>query len=725
MGTIDMQTMDTTTSNQAQAFSIAASGRAFKILSDGLYSDKIAAVIRELSCNASDSHVCANKADTPFEVHLPTVDEPFFQVRDFGIGLSDADIYEVYTKYFCSTKIGNHALIGHLGLGSKSPFSLVREFEVHSTFNGEMRIYRMYFDASDTPRIKLMFNMSTTGENGVIVKFDVAMDQIQLYKDKAIRIFNWFKTTPIVYENGNIVTIDNKTKLINNTGWGLDSDALVNNQALAIMGNVAYPLDPSSVKNLVGDDFYLLRLPIVIRFDLGELEVAASREGIGYDDRTFINILAKVHKIAAEMYKSTFDQINNAKSKYFAHLIYNEIFGINSLYGRSLRNVMQTKEFKWGETKINVGYVVADLSQIYHSTLSTSANALSGLKRILPEDPGTVHRIKRANYAHFEQQCSREQVIVFDDATTAGMNRVKYWLKSNKKKFQVTICGKPTMGFTWDNVADKLGNPPVIWTSKLPKPPKAPKVAKEARPVTVALYDDSYIRVRRRKTENIVLDPTKGGFYVNYSSKRFVDKDNRTVDMADVRSYALGLGLIRRDTKIYVAKGQAYNKLKKLSNWIDFVDHIKGKTIELVNGITDEANNLATRTYFNSVKHKIGPQNLSRYLWDIRDTESIMKHALEMYAGFEAASQRITDGTNVSNVASLARELNIPMPKGIHDPEIDVMIKMVRERYPLLSMIPHEHWNGNFKHVNHYINLTDTAWLFFELSAPPPPVEED
>ena len=38
-------------------FSIEASAKAFFILSDGLYSNKIKAVVRELSTNAYDSHV--------------------------------------------------------------------------------------------------------------------------------------------------------------------------------------------------------------------------------------------------------------------------------------------------------------------------------------------------------------------------------------------------------------------------------------------------------------------------------------------------------------------------------------------------------------------------------------------------------------------------------------------------------------------------------------------
>jgi hypothetical protein len=40
-------------------FTIKATPKAFSILSDGLYSDPKLAIVRELGCNAYDSHVAA------------------------------------------------------------------------------------------------------------------------------------------------------------------------------------------------------------------------------------------------------------------------------------------------------------------------------------------------------------------------------------------------------------------------------------------------------------------------------------------------------------------------------------------------------------------------------------------------------------------------------------------------------------------------------------------
>ena len=73
-----------TNSIEISDFKIKNSAAAFAVLSSSIYSNKIRAIIRELSCNAYDSHVAAGKADIPFHIHLPSTFECYFSIRDFG-----------------------------------------------------------------------------------------------------------------------------------------------------------------------------------------------------------------------------------------------------------------------------------------------------------------------------------------------------------------------------------------------------------------------------------------------------------------------------------------------------------------------------------------------------------------------------------------------------------------------------------------------------------------
>ena len=125
-------------------YTIEATAKAFSILSDGLYANKIKAVVRELSTNAYDSHIDAGKPDVPFEVHLPNSMEPHFSIRDFGTGLSHEDCMNLYTTYFRSNRTDSNKAVGCMGLGSKSPFAYNDSFTVESFFNGKHRTYNAY-----------------------------------------------------------------------------------------------------------------------------------------------------------------------------------------------------------------------------------------------------------------------------------------------------------------------------------------------------------------------------------------------------------------------------------------------------------------------------------------------------------------------------------------------------------------------------------------------------
>ena len=163
-------------------YTIEASAKAFSILSDGLYSNKIRAVIRELSTNAYDAHVEAGKSKVPFNVTMPDRFNPQFAIRDFGTGLSHEDCMNLYTTYFGSTKTNTNDAVGCLGLGSKSPFAYTDSFIVTSYHNGKVRVYNSFKDEHNKPVFALMSEDDTTEANGLHVLFSVYTDDIEEFK---------------------------------------------------------------------------------------------------------------------------------------------------------------------------------------------------------------------------------------------------------------------------------------------------------------------------------------------------------------------------------------------------------------------------------------------------------------------------------------------------------------------------------------------------------------
>ena len=181
-------------------FGIKESGLShiFNVLRNQLYSDKVLAVIREYSCNAVDAHVEVGKAEVPIKVTLPTQMTPEFKVRDFGRGLTETEIAEIYAMYGESTKRGSNEQIGQLGLGCKSAFAYGDNFIINSFMDGTKTTYNAFIDPSDIGQISIMGREKTNEKSGVEIVIPVKSDDFQEFYDKAVTLFKHFKVVPDV-----------------------------------------------------------------------------------------------------------------------------------------------------------------------------------------------------------------------------------------------------------------------------------------------------------------------------------------------------------------------------------------------------------------------------------------------------------------------------------------------------------------------------------------------
>lgn len=104
-----------------------------------MYSDPIKATVREVISNALDATNSAKKAGVdvpPVEIHSPSYLNPYFVVKDHGIGMTPKIVKEVFAAYGGSTKEGDSEQTGEHGLGAKSPLSYVSEFFFETTRDG-------------------------------------------------------------------------------------------------------------------------------------------------------------------------------------------------------------------------------------------------------------------------------------------------------------------------------------------------------------------------------------------------------------------------------------------------------------------------------------------------------------------------------------------------------------------------------------------------------------
>jgi HSP90 family molecular chaperone len=159
---------------EVSTFSIKANAKAFRILIDGLYSDKPRAIVREIASNALDSHIMAGCPEKPFDCHLPNRLEPYFSIRDYGVSLSHDLVMRLYTTVFESTKEDSNSQVGRFGLGSKTPFAYTEAYTVTAYLDGEARMYNAFIDSNGVPSIALLVQEPTTEPNGIEVSFPVS-----------------------------------------------------------------------------------------------------------------------------------------------------------------------------------------------------------------------------------------------------------------------------------------------------------------------------------------------------------------------------------------------------------------------------------------------------------------------------------------------------------------------------------------------------------------------
>lgn len=311
-------------SNTSSSFSIAMNGKAFRVLSSTLYQNKIGSIVREISCNAVDGHTMAAKKDVPFEIHLPDMFEPWFSVRDFGVGMDRATIQNVFTKYFESTKDQSNDAIGAFGLGAKTPFSYTDQFTVTSITNGEKVVYSAYI-LNDLPQIDEMHSEPTALPQGVEIKISVKKEDYSKFKDEVVKQLRYFKVKPKIV-NGS-VNWPVATPISSTDSFTLYKGEYGNRGIVILQGDVGYDLQHGNMKDIDGEISTFIQqinnnYKLVIDFPIGKIGVTASREGVEYDTKTVANIVDRLNLIRSIMGKEVNDKIAECTTNFQRNTVY-------------------------------------------------------------------------------------------------------------------------------------------------------------------------------------------------------------------------------------------------------------------------------------------------------------------------------------------------------------------------------------------------------------------
>lgn len=261
-----------------------------------LYKDNELAVIRENFTNGVDAHVRAGVRDVPVQITLPTWDKPNYVVTDFGVGMTEDDLLDVYSQYGESSKLETNEEAGGFGIGAKSGLAIASQFTVVSVKDG-MKSVGLITKGSGLPEINVLSNQPTDEAPGTVVSIPVK--DIYAFNAKAHEFFRYVdpstvlvdgETPKYALDEAEVVTSPKYPDFkayakLNAYSWNSGSSYL-------IMGNVPYLIPEDDIKLALGKQHnsdvnkHIMRMTKYFMVPIGSVDLTPNRESLMYTDKT-------------------------------------------------------------------------------------------------------------------------------------------------------------------------------------------------------------------------------------------------------------------------------------------------------------------------------------------------------------------------------------------------------------------------------------------------------
>lgn len=508
---------------ETAAFQIAASGKAFKGLIDGLYSRKIEAAVRELATNALDAHIAAGNPE-PFYVHLPKAFEPTFYIRDYGTGMPHELVMRRYSTMFDSTKDGANSAdndinpdeqVGMLGLGSKSFFAYTDSCTLTIFMDGEARFYSVYMGADGVPQIAFAGKQPSDELTGVKVEFPVKTKDCTEFENAAVRVFKGFPYMPDGFGETIREKIECEPMQVGTFWKAYHKDYLPKGGYWARQGCVLYPIDLASIDErateqektywdhhaleyrtkvihtLSGDfaDYATLEATVVIDFPIGSLDFDLGRERLAYNDRTIIALRKRWDEMIEDVSKEVAAKFADAASDWEyltigAGISFDEmgkLYKMTTPY-RKLEEVRESfkllfaQEYYQRGTKLVQTVIVPD--------------SLESLSYFSSRTPVETKQIGDSVFVIIDHQVNRINQRITNYLKTKGLKQA-FVIRRSKKEAKEALK-------LWGKV-------PTILASKLPEPPK---IVREKKP-KLAPAERTFQRIKLLDKNHNFYSPTE------------------------------------------------------------------------------------------------------------------------------------------------------------------------------------------------------------------------
>ena len=381
-------------------FGLEVTPQLFHHMSSTLYNDKMSAVLREYHNNGWDSHILAGHK-RPVKVQLPTRLDPRLVFRDFGVGLSEEDCFNVFSVLFKSTKQDSNDFNGSLGLGAKSGFSLSESFNVTSFLNGRKIMLNAFKDEKGYPNLAKLLEEKTDEPNGLEISLTIPINLIYSVINKAVNVYKILEVTPDI----NLKEVSNSIKEFKDRSQIWDNIILdPNDRGLkVIMSNVCYKYNyvPESITNLVNSFGVYIEIPN------GSGEFNLGREDLVHTEHIDKILEESVAKAIPEMIKEVQEEVDDCEYENDARkIIYTNVMG--SLF---------SDKILYKNSKLNKVFVIKKDNFVDYYRYSYGSKCTKHNKND-PYDPNIS---------------INPETSVFSEPETGYLTRIKNYVRQNNK----------------------------------------------------------------------------------------------------------------------------------------------------------------------------------------------------------------------------------------------------------------------------------------------------
>lgn len=706
---------------------IHANGNAIVHMTNGLYSDKIQSIIRETLCNGIDAMKLAG-SDDRVTFHLPTVEEPYYWVRDTGIGMSHETVMHIYPVLFKSTKQDSNDVVGAFGLGAKSPIGFVDHFFLTCYYEGEMRKYIISL-AEDGLNVDLLVQEPSDEPTGTEVRFmcDHSYSDFENKAEKAIRFFDPMPECVNVNLNPQPIEYD-----IEGSKWGIENNRApygngAGNIATLICGGVAYPVRTSNLKGLVGKGQNDLEMQLIARkihlyADVGDVDILPTREELGYTPKTNDYIVSRLTIATNEFRNAILEDIDSQPDYWTAcqRATYYMLGGpgLNGWMSKDVHNrpygndtlTTSSLVFKW-PTDWDVDHFRYRMTSRSHYPKKERATVLHQKKDVTTVGEDGVERTVKmpSGYSFIKFHTTtdmRSPVVLIDDVGRGSKGRIDWNFEQQKIRRGNVLLFAPRhkrhAGDLIKEMAEQVPGLKPMRVSELEERPKSARPPKQEPKNLLRLSKNGHGQSGSKSWNAVSEVSTKNAYVVHLKGWKPCEDtyDRDTIMDLHQLQYALTQsGYIGEDTMIYGVRG----KDKPETGLPDFLEFAKSlrkdlegndKALSVHRGFRRTAN---SPLYRFAVALNASPDKRD-YLKRMLPESSVIRQYCERFWEIDLNAVR--------NQMRLLDALRIPYMEPDDWPEeVD---KQVRHRFPLLFHTM-KGWDDTMGPVLQYINVMEKA----------------